>query len=350
MINYRLATTADNQQLLALTASSGMAGEISLRIDRKPDFFKLLHIRGETKVFVAEDGNTIIGSLCVSLQHVYIGEQVFPLQYIGDFKVAAAFRNKGIGLELCNEMANYVIGLEADLAFLNISKGNTKPLSFFKNRPQVPDFENIGVFNIHQFIGIKRKILNPSFTIESIPVTDELIHFLNSHYCKYELGSVITREKLKGTDIFIVLKDKQIIAAMSLADTMGFKQNVVTSLSGKLKYLLKSINAVCRISGISRMPVINEPVRMIYIKYLAVNNHEKELVKALINHARNIVYNKSYSFVSIGLHEKDPFNNCFSGMLKLTFHSVGMLVSIKDNKPLIEKVKQGIPFEDYSLV
>ena len=89
---------------------------------------------------------------------------------------------------------------------------------------------------------------------------------------------------------------------------------------------------------------------MMYIKYLAVDKPGKQLVKLLINYARNIVYEKSYSFVSIGLHEKDPLNACFSGLFKLTFNSVGMLLSIKDNRALIEKVKQGVPFEDYSLV
>ncbi|MEO6315588.1 MAG: GNAT family N-acetyltransferase [Chitinophagaceae bacterium] len=350
MINYRLATYQDNQQLIELTAASGMIGDISLRIDRKPDFFNLLHRRGSTKVFVAEDDNTIVGSLCVSLQDVYVGEQIFPLLYIGDFKVAAPYRNKGIGMQLCNEMASYVISMDADLAFLNISSGNTKPVSFFKDRPQVPDFENIGVFNIHQFIGKKRKITAPSFTIVSAPVTDELVQFFNSHYCKYEMGSVITGKKLEESECFVIRRDEEIIAAMCLLDTMGFKQNVVTGLSWKLKYLLKGINSVSRVSGISRMPIMNEPVRMMYIKHLVVNNHEKELVRLMIQHARNIVYKKAYSFVSVGLHEKDPLNKCFYGMLKLTFNSVGMLLSIKNNKVLIDKVKQGIPFEDYSLV
>ena len=92
---------------------------------------------------------------------------------------------------------------------------------------------------------------------------------------------------------------------MCLTDTMNVKQNVVMKLSSKMKYLLKLMNSLSWISGISKMPLINEPVRMMYIKYLAVNNHEKQLVKLLVNHARNIVYERSYSFVSIGLHEKD---------------------------------------------
>lgn len=350
MIKYRLATIDDNQQLIDLTASSGMTGEIALRIDRKPDFFKLLSMRGKSKVFVAVDDNTIIGSLCVSLQSVYIGEQIFPIQYIGDFKVAESYRNKGIGLQLCNELANYLISIGADLAFLNVSKGNNKPVSFFKNRPNIPDFENIGYFTIHQFIGKKRKAFHSHYKIEPTPVTDALIKFLNEHYSKYELGSVITKEKLEGANIFTIQHKANIIAAMCLMDTMNVKQNVATKLPWKMKYLVRVINAFNRISGISKMPSLNEPVRMMYIKYLAVNNREKQLVKLLVNYARNIVYENSYSFVSIGLHQKDPLNTCFSGLLQLTFGSVGMLLSIKDSKSLIEKVKQGVPFEDYSLV
>ncbi|KAB2880139.1 GNAT family N-acetyltransferase [bacterium] len=350
MIEYRLATNNDNQQLVELTAASGMIGEISLRIDRKPDFFSLLKMRGQTKVFVALEGDTIIGFLCVSLQQVYVGEQIFPLHYVGDFKVAESFRNKGIGLQLCNELANYVVPTGADLAFLNVSKGNNKPFSFFKNRPGIPDFENIGIFKIHQFVGKKGKPLHPQYTIELSPISDEVIEFFDAHYCKYELGSVITKEKLEGTDIFAIRNKNKIIAAVCLIDTMHVKQNVVTRLSWKMKLLITVMNAISQVTGISKMPVLNEPVRMIYIKYLAVNNRDEQIVKLMINHVRNIVYERSYIFASIGLHEKDPYNKCFSGLLKVTFNSVGMLLSIKDNKTLIGKVKKGIPFQDYSLV
>jgi hypothetical protein len=279
-----------------------------------------------------------------------VGGQILPFYYVGDFKVAEPYRNKGIGLQLCNELANYVVPAGADLAFLNVSKGNSKPFSFFKDRPGIPDFDNIGIFKIHQFLGKKKKALHPQYTIESSPTSDEVIEFLNAHYSKYELGTVITKEKLEGTEIFTIREKNKIIAAMCLMDTMQVKQNVVTGMSWKMKALVKFMNAISRISGTSKMPVLNEPVKMIYIKYLSVNEQDKQLVKLLINHARNIVHKRSYTFASVGLHEKDPFNACFSGMMKVTFNSVGMLLSIKDTRSLIEKVKKGIPFEDYSLV
>ncbi len=350
MITYRLATKDDNDQLIKLTAATGMTGETALRIDRNPDFFKLLDKRGESRVFLALDENKVIGSLCDSLQQVYVGGQVLPLHYIGDFKVAASHRNRGIGLQLCNELANDIVPKGADLAFLNVSKGNSKPFTFFKNRPNIPDFDNIGIFKIHQFIGRRKRISEHERQIEETPPDKELIEFLNRHYCQYEIGPVITKEILEGTQIFTIRDKNKIIAAMCLSDTMNMKQNVVLKLSLKLKWILGFLNSISRLLGYSKMPSLNEPVGMLYIKYLAVDQYETKLVKLLVNKARNIVYNKSYSFVSIGLHEKDPLHKCFNGLLKLTFNSVGMLLSIKDNRFLIEKVLKGIPFEDYSLV
>ncbi len=350
MVKFRIGTNDDNLRLIQLTASSAMAGDVGLRIDRYPDFFSLLKMRGDTKVFVAEENDEIIGAICVSLQKVYVGGEIFPLQYIGDFKVAEQYRNKGIGLQLCNEMADYVISQNSDLAFLNVSKGNTKPVSFFKNRPNVPDFDNIGIFKIYQIIGKRIKPTVNKYSVEETLLNSDVLHFFNSHYSNYQLGTVFTQEKFDSTRIFIIRESEKIIASMSLIDTMAVKQNVITALSWKMKCILRIINAYGSIAGYSKMPVRNEPVKMLYIKYLAVDSNNSLLVKLLVNHARNIAFEKSYSYVSIGLHEKDKINDCLTGIPKLIFKSVGMLLSIKNNRNLINKVKNGIPFEDYSLV
>jgi ribosomal protein S18 acetylase RimI-like enzyme len=350
MVKFRAATTEDNLKLIQLTATSAMAGDIGLRIDRKPDFFALLEMRGETKVFVAEENEQIIGAICVSLSNVYVGGEIFPLQYIGDFKVAERYRHQGIGLKLCNEMAEYVISQNSDLAFLNVSKGNTKPLSFFKNRPNVPDFDNIGIFNIYQIIGKRIAASSHKYSIEETKLTDDVLQFFNSHYSNYELAPVLTQENFNSTSIFIIRESERIIAAMTIVDTMSVKQNVVTALSWKFKFALKVINIFAGVSGFSKMPELNQPVKMLYIKYLAVESNRKLLVKLFVNYARNLAFKKSYSYVSIGLHEKDKLKDCLSRLPKLTFKSVGMLLSIKNNRSLVDKVKEGVPYEDYSLV
>ena len=350
MIEYRIATQEDNDQLIELTASAGMAGEIALRIDRNPNFFKLLELRGETKVYIAAESNKIIGSLCVSVQYVYIKRELFPVHYIGDFKVAKSHRNRGVGLSLTNKVASYLMSIDADLVFLNVSKGNIKPFSFFTDRSVGTDFQSIGGFNIYQFSGKRKFETHPEFEIETVKVTDELITFFNDIYQKYELGSQITERKLEGTNILAVRQNGSLIAAMCLIDTMHLKQNIVTKVSFKMNVLLKLVNAISPLLGISKMPVLNQPVKMIYIKYLALKNDDKHLIRLLISRAKHIAYKKSYSFVSIGLHEKDSLNNYFSGMMKFTFNSVGMLSSLKGSTALVNQIKEGIPFEDYSIV
>ena len=67
MIEYRLANKSDNIKLLELTSSVSMDGDISLRIDRNPDFFKILELRGESLVVIAEENQKIIGAVCSSL-------------------------------------------------------------------------------------------------------------------------------------------------------------------------------------------------------------------------------------------------------------------------------------------
>lgn len=350
MIKYRLATEKDNAQLIKLTASAGMGGEIALRIDRNPNFFNLLKLRGETRVYVAEEDKKIIGSLCVSMQDVYINKVLTPVNYIGDFKVDPEHRNRGIGMNLTNTVASYLISIDADLVFLNVSKGNNKPFSFFKDRTVGTDFESIGCFNIYQFVGKKKKSKHADYTIELSEASEETIFFLNNAYKNYELGSQITKEKLADTQLFTIKQNGSIIAAMCIIDTMHLKQNIVTRVSWKMNVLLKLTNMFSPMMGISKMPVLEQPVKMVYIKYLAIQKDEEQVIKLLLNHAKNIVYDKSYSFVSFGIHERDPLNAYFKRMRKFTFHSVGMLSSLHESVDKVKAIKEGVPFEDYSIV
>ncbi len=350
MISYRLATFEDNAQLLELTSSTGMSGKMALRIDRYPIFFDLIKLRGKSEVFVATENNIIVGSICVSLEQVYINKDIVPLYYISDFKVAQTHRGRGVGLQLTNDVVKYLETKNADFAFLNVSKGNKRPFVFFSDRYHYPDFENIGVFKIFQFIGSKTTRFKTKFNIELSQANEDVISFLNQYYSNQELANVITKEKIKESEIYIVRQNEKIVAAMCLIDTMNMKQNVVLKIPRLIRYFIKFTNHFSRLLNISKLPVENESIKMLYIKYLVVNNNNKDIVKALITKAKNEAYKKTYSFVSLGLHEKDPLIRVLSGFFKFTFYSVGMLVSMKNSKDLMTQVKKGVPFKDYSIV
>lgn len=350
MINYRLASTKDDAQLLALANSTDMGGIIALRTERNPSFFDLIELRGKSKVYVAVDSKKIVGSICVSHEDVYIKGEIHALSYISDFKVAKSHRNQGIGLQLTNMVTKYLETKNTDFAFLNVSKGNKRPFVFFSERGNYPDFENIGTFNIFQFIGTKWERKSKKYPIEAIGATVEILKFLNDYYRQYELANVITRDNLKGSSIFCVRKNSNLIAVMCLLDTSSMKQHLVLKLPWYLKLVTSIVNCACPLTGTTRLPSQNEPIKMLYLKYLAVANHDRDLIQALVYKAKNEVHKKTYSFVSFGLHEKDPLINYLSGLFKITFYSVGMLVSMKNSLDLMYIIKKGIPFKDFSTV
>ncbi len=350
MPGVRIASVKDNDQLIALIAEAAMPGDIGLLIDRKPDYFALSGIRGSTTVFVAEDNNKIIGTVSVSKQEVFVGGEIVPLHYVGDFRVSTKYQRRGVGMQLCNAMAEYIIERGADLVFLNVSKGNLKPVGFFKNRPEIPDFENIGLFKIFQFIGKRRLKFSSDYPVESTLLTDELLeYFRNASRC-YEMGPVAESNCFNGCDNFIIRNQGKIVAAMSLIDLMTVKQNVVTHLSLPMKIVVQLAGIYGNLAGLSAMQVPGQPVKMLYIKRLAAGKNNAGYVKQLVNYARTLVYQKRYCFASIGLHERDPLITAVKGIPNLKFESLGMLVGIKNNRQLVDTVKSGIPFEDYSLV
>ncbi|MEL4455037.1 GNAT family N-acetyltransferase [Lutimonas vermicola] len=350
MIKYRIATLEDNAQLLRLTNDADMAGTIGLRTDRDPSFFNLVELRGKSKVYIAEEHKNIVGSICVTQEDVYIQKGIYPLYYISDFKVAKTHRNQGIGLQLTNEVTKYLESENADFAFLNVAKGNKRPFVFFSERRNYPDFDTIGTFKIVQFIGAKKKGEHKKYNIEVTTATVEILDFLNEFYSKHELANVISKDHLKETSIFCVRSNEAIIAVMCLLDTSNMKQHLVLKMPWYLKLFISAINTIRPLTETTKLPKQNEPIKMLYLKYLAVSSYDADLIKELIYRAKHEVYKKTYAFVSFGLHENDPLAKYLPGFFKITFYSVGMLVSLKNSQGLMQLIKKGVPFKDFSTV
>lgn len=346
---YREATLADDPRLLKLIHAAGMPGIIQLTIRRAPSFFNLIDKRGKSKVLVAEKGNEIVGSICVTHETVFLNKKASSLCYISDFRVAYAHRKKGIGLQLTNKALDYMETQDADFVFLNVARGNKRPFVFFSNRNQYPDFENIGMFNSYQFLASKKKP-NKRFNIEKTTTNKKLVDFLNDFYQQYQLAPRITQHQVKDTSLYKVEENGALIAVMCIADYNHCKQHIALKLPWYLRLCLDLINGFRTLLGAQLLPSTNQPINMLYIKYLALKKKDAQLIKSLIRQAQNEAYAKSYSFVSLGLHEKDSLIRKLPRFFRIQFNSVGMLVTIKNNIKLMDMIKKGIPYKDFSTV
>jgi len=344
------ATRADNEGLVYLTSLTPMKGDISIRIDRRPDFFRLLEMRGPSFVMVAELNNNIIGSFSASAVDVFIDGKPETVYYLGDFKVHPDYRRSMVAMRLAGAVLQKLISADADLLFCTAAYGNEDVIPFFKGRIFLPAAESVGIFNVLQIIPTPFKTRNTKYHLEEGPFVSSGISFFNNFMKNFQFGSVYSESSFENTTLITASFNNAVISAITLFDTGSAKQNVLIRLPFYLKSVFKVIRALNTISPIVRLPSINEVVRILYIKSYACEPGNEEALRLLIGRARNIAYEKKYHFLAIGIHEKDPLLKIFTCYPKFTFKSMGFVTSLKDKKEKIESILSGIPFEDYSLV
>lgn len=349
-ITYRTASPADNSGLLELTRKTGMSGQIALRTDRDPDFFALMQKRGKGEVYIALEGKQVVGSICVTKETVWINKQPYPLFYISDFKVSPDHRQQGIGFELTQQVVRYLESHDADLAQLHVASGNKRPFDFFGKRGKYPPFENIGTYTIYQYLGRKSGKIDRRFSVEEIEPTPEVLESINSFYQKYQLSPLHTKDSLTGMRLMGCYELGILKAVVGITKMENIKQNVVLKLPWFVRGFRSLMNFLAPLTGTLPLPGVHEPIRMLYIPLLVVPNPEMKLLQAVFRKLRQEAYASNYPLFSMGLHEKDPLQTYIPKSLRITFRSVGMLVSMKNRGPLIQQIKDGIPFKDFSTV
>ena len=165
-IEIRQASEADNEELLTLTRMTPMDGAISLRIDREPDFFALLRLRGRGKVLVAASGRQVIGCISVALRTAYISGVPETIAYIGDMKVHPSFSGSLVAVRLIKALEADMRLAGIDVGFCVAADGNHRVMPLFEGRLGMPRWVRLGRFLI---MSIKRPSRTSSAGIERRP-------------------------------------------------------------------------------------------------------------------------------------------------------------------------------------
>ncbi|QHT65940.1 GNAT family N-acetyltransferase [Rhodocytophaga rosea] len=346
----RIAEPSDNEPLLVLTASNPMQGSISLRIDRKPDFFSLLEARGKSITYVLEKNSRIIGSFSASKNKVFVNKQATDLYYLSDLKIDNAFRSQVYAFKLVSQMQHYLQSQGADLLFCTVADGNNRVLPVFEGRAALPVFHILGKFSVYQFLPARKPVKNSTYQICQQAFDADLLKQFNQFYQQYQLGKILCADPVQSQAVLVAYIQKQPVAAITLIDTLPYKQNVIIGLKPYLKMLVYTVNSLGKVLPLFPLPEIGEAIKILYINNFYCLKGQEAALLDLVNQARHQAFTGNFHFVSIGLHEKDPLLSCFKQFYKFEFKSVGYITSLKNNTALLNEIMAGVPFEDYSLV
>lgn len=350
MIQLREALTSDNAGLLNLTSQLPMEGKISIRIDRNPDFFQLLNLRGPGKLFVAENNGIIIGCISVSAMEILLNGNPEKVYYLADLRIHPVYVGTTLTARLLFMMFNYLRQIKADLIFCTAADGNEKVMPLFEGRVGFPKYSRVGIFKVYQIIPLCIKINLHQYTLSEIPLNGYILDIYRCFFKRHQFSPVINEDRLQGTRNLVVLEQGNIKACITLIDMDHSKQNVLIHLPYALHFLVTILRQFNKLAKIFILPEIGKPVKIMYIKAFAFMDGYERAFDLLIQHVRRLCFIEKYCFLAIGIHEKDPLKQLFTKYLHFTFNSVGFITSLEKTKDKVHTILDGVLFEDYSLI
>ena len=362
MVTVREAATKDNRDLLALTRSTPMEGVIRLRIDREPDFFRLLNMRGQGKVFVAIVDQSVVGCISVAYRCVFVHGRAQRIGYIGDLKVHPSFAGSRVVLRLMQTLFDYTLRQDVDLYFCVIASGNERTFSLLQGRFGIPKFEPVGKFVVYEILPSPIRTSKKFYEIAEADEDDidEVCALVNEYNKSYQFAPLVTEGELHSfTDsaasespmrMFIARNDGMIRATVCSFDADHVKKNVVISMPVILRLAVNALQFSNKIVPFFAVPTIGKAVRMFYLRNVAFQHGYQDALRMLLQTVRNEAFHQKYSFVAIGIHERDPLKFLVRGLLRFTFVSHGFAASLRNDRDSLAKIVSGIPMEDYALV
>jgi GNAT superfamily N-acetyltransferase len=361
LIEIREATDADNEALLALTRVTPMGGRIALRIDREPDFFALLRARGDAVVYVAVHEHNVIGCLSAAIHTSYVRGKLERIAHVGDMKVHPHFRGKGVTLRLIAVLQIHLQAEAVDVCFSLVADGNKPVMTIAEGRHGTPAQVQLGRFFVDELIPSPFRRKSRRYVVEAASEQDlpEVAGILDGLSRKRNFAPPIDLDEVKkclepaGAGAFrkmlVARMDGRVVATLTVQDTRNLRQNVLVGMPRSLRFVLAILRALTfPIPGVS-VPRIGGQLSMLYVRLMASVEGCEDALRPLIAEARWEAYWHRFTFLSVGLHERDPLRFVVEGIPRFTFTSLSMATSAITPDRVKSLVDQ-IPYEDYALV
>lgn len=336
MFRLREAGRGDNASLIALTKACPMQGNISLRIDRDPDFFALFQLRGPGKVMLVEQKGRALGCISLSMQNLFVEGNVRRALYLADLKVHPEFRRSRVAFLLMKAAKEFSQAQAAELAFLVTPEGNFPLLSLLKGRSIFPAFEEWARFKVCEFR--PKKYRDGGSRPMRKEEAGEVYALWKETQAGFEMGKQSgerdfwEQERQKGTKVWVKEKEGRIVAAGSLFDTQAFKQNVVIGMPLGLRLGVGMQRMLSRVLPMTALPTMGQAIRMLNVGFWAESAEHSQEAMLLFRDFLAQAWREGYSFLSMAWDQNDSRLGSFQNYSHYKFSSVLMATRLSLEK------------------
>jgi hypothetical protein len=327
----RDATEADNTALVALAESCPMRGDVTMCVDRAPDFFALVRLEGERwRVGIAEEAGRVIGCVAASERHAYVNGAAARTTYVGDLKVHPAHRG-GFAADALEEFSREACrGYAGDdvLALATVLGGNRTMERRASGPRGLPALTRFATLDVHAIPLLWRRAERVA-GLRVMASRDEDLDEMGALWSRVaparQLAPVLGAARLRAwiddapglaVDDYLVARraDGRIAGFLALWDQYFIKQLRVLAYSPRLALVRTALNAMAPLAGTPRLPAVGNTLPSLAVLHCCVPGDEPEVLRALLLHGYAARRGRGYLFLTLALDRRDPLRAALRGL------------------------------------
>lgn len=299
----------------------------------EPDFFLRTKIYKNVKVFLACEGDNIIGTISGAIRKTTINGVESKIGYVFQMFVSPKLRRKGIARKLLEYVQSYLVDNGADFLYALVME---------ENSPSMKCFESSGFFNkkvfANPYILVYKEMLikekNKTFCSMEEADLEKVCSLMNEMWKGYELFTDYTVDTLRKeiesipefsiSDIKVLKENEEILACLALWDWSKVTKVTVESLSRKLECLGIMLDIGRKFIKLPRAVKVGEQLKQLCVIYYAYKSAED--FEILLRHVNNYALAKGIDQICLLCDKDEPI---FKTMKKFFLVNVGSQLYVK---------------------
>jgi ribosomal protein S18 acetylase RimI-like enzyme len=330
----RRARPQDNAALLSLFRSCPMAADISLRIDRDPDFFALGRARGDSETLLVEEGDGAVGCVSTWRRRGWLGGAPADIGYFGDLRIHPRYRRRGIAAGLGRAALDRLPERPAAVYLTTTAAGNRAADALLARFAAGSVIEVAARFTSWQLLPLWRSRIPAGLEIGAAEAGDEpaLVELLDDFHRRRSFAPVFSDNGLQSvlasspglrlSDYLVARRRGRVTAAVGVWDATAVKQTHVVGMPWLLRAAFALGRGLGGALGWSPFPAPGDRLRFRYLRHPAYRDDDVQALGALVRVAVNAARARRDHFLLFTCADDDPLRRAVEGIPRSTYHYV----------------------------
>ena len=325
-VRFSAATPEDDAAIRRLLRRTPMPGDVTVRYEREPSFFRSLQPMGAaTQVVVGRPDDApgrVVALGCRTIQRRFLGGKAQRVAYLSLLRVDPAYRGQGLVAQGFRTIRRWHEADPVACTYITITADNAAARHRLVEAPTgtIPACRPVADLRTLALVLRRWRWARPDgpagITVTRGPSDLAAVaQFLRDEGRTRPLFPVYHAEDFTSpsmldfdlADLFVARRGGQVVGTLGLWDVSGHKQAVVHGYRGALRWTRPAVNAALRLAGARPLPAPGTPLRSVYASIACAADDDPAVCTALLDRAYRATAATDAAFLIVGGAVGDPF-------------------------------------------